>query len=374
MPRRPRGDGSITRLKNGAWRGYITLPGRVRQWFRGPTREVVAAKIRAALKEGTRPSRDTLQGLLDRWLQSRKPSLRSSGYEMHRLNVKRLTGYLGAHKLRDLKPSDVDACYAWMLTEGKLAPSTVLKVHSTLRQALKAAVGWGELVRNPTDLVRAPRVQRTEMQVLSREQARILVQQRAEGDPWHALWVLAVTCGPRLGEMLGLKWEDIDGDRLRIVREWTMDRSVKAWRLAELKSRASYRTVVLPDVTLAALEEHRRGQHQLGMITPYMFAAPNGLPPSAHRIYLAFHRTLQALELPIIRPHDLRHTCATLHLEAGANPRVVQELLGHSTVAITLQLYGHVTPRMHAAAAATMSTLMEATRSAKSSVTHPQTP
>ena len=176
----------------------------------------------------------------------------------------------------------------------------------------------------------------------------------AKSDEWYALWLLLLTGGLRPGEALGLKWGDLDGNRLHIQRA-LIPGAKGAWKLEDVKTERSRRVVVLPETTARALVNHRRkqaeqrlaaGQHyqDFGLI----FAMPSGTPPDYRGLVQAhFKRVLKRAELsPSLRVYDLRHTAATLLLQLGENPKIVAERLGHSTVTQTLDTYSHVLPDM----------------------------
>ena len=174
----------------------------------------------------------------------------------------------------------------------------------------------------------------------------------------------------RLGEALGLKWDDLDGpaNRISVLRALQRQRG-RGLVFVEPKTRRSRRTLQLSPTALTALDKHRRQQqadrlragpdwHDLALI----FATPTGRPLSGELVNRHFHAALRRAELPDVRVHDLRHTAASLLLARGVHPKVVQEMLGHSTVMLTLDTYSHVTPGLHAAAAAEMEALISADR------------
>jgi integrase len=229
---------------------------------------------------------------------------------------------------------------------------------------MKKAVQWGLMGRNPTEAVSVPRAERTEMQTLSEDQVKELFAV-TRGEALHGLWVLLATTGLRLGEALGLKWEDVDlaKGRLMVLRALQRQRG-SGLVLVEPKTRKSRRTVYFPVGTGAALREHRSRQLELKLkLGPswqdndFVFCRDDGSAVDPSGLPEKLHRVLRKAGLPQIRVHDLRHTAATLHLARGENPKVVQELLGHSNISITMDTYSHVTPVMHQAAAAKMQSL-----------------
>ncbi len=207
--------------------------------------------------------------------------------------------------------------------------------------------------RNVTDAVKAPRPTPGEIRPLDQKQTKALLE-AARGDPFEALYVLAVTTGMRQGELLGLKWEDVDLENGLVWVRRTLTRNGGRLVLGEPKTKKSRRTVRLTDAAVNALRVHLRRQldevERLGDLYEgrgLVFATQSGtlLHPSNLR-NRSFAPLLKKAALPTIRFHDLRHTCATLLLGRNVNPKVVSEMLGHATIAITLDTYSHVLPDM----------------------------
>jgi len=257
---------------------------------------------------------------------------------------------LGGYRLRALTPELIQRAEAALLAE-RLAPLSVRSIHMILNQALKQAVLWNLIPQNPCEGVRRPKIQRREMQVLSEaEVKRLLVY--SLGTHEHDLWAFLVTSGVRLGEALGLKWSDIDFERGTATIQRALQRQAgNGLVFVEPKTSRSRRTVPLGKATLTMLEEHRCQQEarrsKLGKKwrqTGLVFCAVRGGPMKPEEPQEPLHRALEKAGLPRIRIHDLRHTAATHLLTNGVHPKVVQDLLGHSTIAITLDTYSHVLP------------------------------
>jgi integrase len=181
----------------------------------------------------------------------------------------------------------------------------------------------------------------------------------------HALYVVAVSTGMRLGELLGLKWEDIDADNCRLFIRRSVQRTREGLVYVPPKTPKSRRTVMLTPTALSALQEHRRRQaeERLRLGTEWedqglVFPNVTGGPQDPGTMSTRFKDVLTRLDLPAVRFHDLRHTAASLLLSAGTHPKVVSEMLGHSTIVLTLDTYSHVIPVMHSEAADTMERLL----------------
>jgi integrase len=220
------------------------------------------------------------------------------------------------------------------------------------------------MLRNPTEAVTVPRPALREMHTLTEEQVGRLFE-ASRGHRLHALWVLLATTGLRLGEARGLLWSDIDFAAGRLVVNRALQRQTgRGYVFVEPKTARSRRTVYLAPGTLSALSEHRRRQVEDQLAagpewsdTGLVFTTPLGRPIDGTWATKWFHRTLHQAGLPRVRIHDLRHTAATHLLRRGVHPKVVQELLGHSTISLTLDTYSHVAPALHAEVAVHMQAL-----------------
>jgi integrase len=217
------------------------------------------------------------------------------------------------------------------------------------------------VARNVCDAVRPPKVQAKEMRALSPEEARQLLT-GAVGDPLEALYILAVTVGLRQGELLGLKWQDVDLDAGRLqVRRSIARVNGHGWLEQEPKSASSRRSVALTPLAVAALQRHRQRQLERRLKAlawednGFVFANEVGRPMTPQNLTKrSFHPLLERAGLPRMRFHDLRHTAATLLLAQGVHPKIVQEMLGHASISLTLDTYSHVTPSLQAEAAEKM--------------------
>ena len=221
------------------------------------------------------------------------------------------------------------------------------------------------VARNVATLVTPPRRRRREMTALDPGQARALLEARA-GDRLEALYALALTTGMRMGELLALRWRevDLDGGTLRVNA--TLHRTRDGFVFAEPKTARSRRQVALTNAAVGALRRHRVAQAEerlrLGAVwedNDLVFANEVGRPIEATNLRnRSFWPLLERAALPRIRFHDLRHTAATLLLGQGVHPKIVSEMLGHSQIAITLDLYSHVTPTMQRQAAETLDAVL----------------
>jgi integrase len=240
-------------------------------------------------------------------------------------------------------------------------------MHRVLNRSLIQALHWGLISRNPAINQLTPRPRKREMSALTLEQLVRLMEFTKE-HPYHALWVVFGTAGLRLGEALGLKWEDIDlvSGRLMVRRALQRHRG-KGLVLVPLKTARSYRTVVLTQRAIEALRGHRarneqrRTEDECWNPQDLVFTSRLGGPLDRGRPMDMLRPLLRAAGLPSIRVHELRHTAATMMLVQGTHPKVVQEMLGHSTVMTTLDTYSHVSPTIHDEAVANLDQLLDQT-------------
>jgi integrase len=246
MPkRRANHEGTIYKRQDGRWVASITLPGGKRKSFYGRTRQDVGQKLTVGLKtrlDGVPlPSEQLRLGrYLQEWLQGAQSSIRPSTWRRYE-QLLRLYAIptLGTLPLTRLEPRHVQRLYTDCLARD-LAPATVRQLHAVLRRALGQAVKWGTVARNVAALVSPPRVKRHEITPLSAVQARTLLE-AAQGERFEALYILALTTGMRLGELLGLRWQDIDLAAGMLQVRHTLLRLRDGLRLAEPKTARSRR-------------------------------------------------------------------------------------------------------------------------------------
>jgi integrase len=372
MSRRARGEGQIRHRSDGRWEGRFTTPdGRRRSVF-ADTKDDAATQLRNATISRDRgtlaaPNVETMRTYLRTWLAGAQPSLRPMTFQSYESIIRtQLEPRLGRIRLTQLRPHHVQGMHAAMLAEG-LSPKYVRNAHGVLHRALDRAVQWRQLVVNPADGVDLPQRATREMHALTPDQARTVLA-AVESDPLRALWTLMLTTGLRQGELLALRWRDIDltAGRLAVtansVRVTKRARDLLAMRSSEPirgepKTQRSRRVVELPSLAVDALRRHREDATVVSL-DGRVFARPDGRTLAVQTVYARWHRLLERAGVPIVRPHDARHTTATLMLGQGVHPKLVSEMLGHATVAITLDLYSHATPAMHREAASTLDALL----------------
>jgi integrase len=367
--KRGNGEGSITKRKDGRWMARFTVhtaKGPKRKHISGRTRQEVAEKLSKAVSDRVGGvvfdgDNETLGAYLQRWIDEvvrgtvKQSTLENYAY-IARLHI---IPELGRVRLKTLKSRDVRRHYQEKLDVG-LSPRTVQIIHTVLRKALQQAVRDDVLPRNVCDAVTAPRQTKKEMQPLTPTQAKILFENVRE-DRLRALYVLAITAGLREGELLGLRWEDVNLERglLQVRQQLTRTRDGLSFTAPK---RGKARVVRLTDMAIAALGAHWVAQNEertragsLWQETGLVFTSTVGTPIDVGNLtYRSFRPLLKRTDLPRIRFHDLRHTCATLLLSKGTHPKIVQEMLGHANISMTMDTYSHVLPDMQEKAVSAM--------------------
>ena len=373
MARRGHGEGSIYERNDGRWAASITLEGRKRKTFYGKTRKEVQEQLKTALhqqQQGTLVTgpRQKVEQFLIHWLENiQKPTIRPRSYIYYRdLIHKHILPVLGRYQLPKLSPEHVEALYAQKLKEG-LSASTVHSIHTVLHKALNTAVRRHLLTRNVCEEVSLPRKTRYEIHPLMPEQVQQFLAALAD-HRLKALYILALATGMRLGELLGLKWQDINlaENALQVRRTLSYVNNV-GYSEHEPKTEKSRRSILLPAFVTAELKAHRARQLEeklkVGALwenKDLVFCNSMGgyLHPTSS-IQKNFWAILKKAGLPRIRFHDLRHSAATLLLGMGVHPKIVQEILGHSNISMTMNTYSHVLPTMQKEAMEKINTLLQ---------------
>jgi integrase len=362
MSKRANGEGSVRLRPDGRWEGrYSVQVGGA--WKRrsvfARTKLEASTKLRERLTardDGlqTAPARETVDRYLLTWVSGVRASVRPRTADSYEQIVRdHLAPAFARVPLTRLTPQLVQRTYRDLNDRG-LSPKTIANAHGVLHKALEQAFRWRLLSSNVADLVDPPRVPRQQMMALSSAQARHVLAVAVD-DPLEAMWRLAITCGLRQGELLALRWSEVDLDRGTLSVVATLEQ----WRdgvaiIAEPKTARSRRQLELGADAVDALRRHRQRNPGIG----FVFTRPDGRPLSRPMVGGAWRALRVRAGAPAVRMHDLRHTAATLMLSRGVHPKIVSEMLGHSTVAITLDLYSHVTPTMQREAASVMNDLL----------------
>jgi len=362
MSKRGQNEGSIYKRPDGRWTSVINLGyqgGKLkRQYFYGKTREEVAGKLTEALQKHRQGlpvafEKQNLGQFLERWLEdSVKPSVRPNTYSSYEQNVRLyLKPHLGSIQLSRLTPQHIQSFMNAQLKEGR--SSRLINYQRTvLRCALNEAVKWNLVARNAAALVDPQRYIKGEIVPLNAEDANKFLE-AIKGDPLETVFHVALSLGLREGEILGLRWQDVDLDKRIVHVRCSLQRIDKKLRLVEPKTEKSKRTLPIPDSLLSSLRAHRTKQLEDKLAAGaewqengLAFTTSRGTPLSARNVIRSYHRLLAKGKLKRRRFHDLRHSCATFLLAKNIPARTVMDILGHSNISLTMNTYSHVMPEM----------------------------
>jgi integrase len=360
--KRGQNEGTIYKRKDGTWSAQVSIQGRrltkytktqseARSWLRKTLNQVDngITFLGAQMELGK---------YLEQWLVTVKTSVRPRTYDQYRqIATGHIIPVLGRIKLKDLRPDQIQSLYNNKLKSGT-SNRTVRMIHAVIHRALNQALQMSIITRNPSDVVIIPKLIKKEMKTLTDTQVQTLLL-AVRGTRYEALYLLAVTTGLREGELLGLKWSDLDW----ITRHLSIQRQLQRLHdlglvFSEPKSASGRRVIALGSATIEKLRDHYKrqqlerlaaGERWIGndLIFPTIIGTPN----DGSNLIKNFKSLLRTYNLPLIRFHDLRHTAATLMLQQGIHPKVVQERLGHSQISMTLDTYSHVLPNMQEEAA-----------------------
>lgn len=305
----------------------------------------------------------TLGEWLDRWLEIRKPKVAPKTYDHDEGRVRNhIKPRLGSVKLGQLQALDVEAMLAKMAEEGH-SSSERAKVGTVLRASLKAAVKAKLIYQNVAGDVDLPKVERPDKVCLERDQALALLK-ASRGHRLAAWFDTALDTGARPGELRALHWPDLDLVAGIIHIHQSLEERKGHLRLKATKTKKGNRRLKLAARTVEALRQHRIRMEEEGQdinFGPVFCDTQGGFLRESNFQRRAFDPLVQAAGLPPIRLYDLRHTCATLLLQAGVNLRVVSDRLGHESVELTLRCYVHALPSMQELAADAVDHLFPAT-------------
>jgi len=350
MTRRTTGGSVRKHATRNLWEArYVGADGRRHSVYRRSEKDAQAA-LRAALSDadqGIRPVSHqlTVGAFLDDWLEYVvRPSKRPRTSESYAATVRTyIAPAIGRIPLAKLQPEHVSGMLARLQGQrGPLSDTTTRYVYAVLRIALGRALKQGKVQRNVCTLIDPPSRSRRELRPLGRDQVRVLLD-GIRGDRLEALYVAALGTGLRQGELLGLRWQDVDLEAGYLIVRHTLERGTRS--LAEPKTAQSRRTVRLPLTVRQALSEHRARQ-ALVPLSGLVFTTERGTALDSRNVTRYLQRHLSRIGLPPQRFHDLRHAFATLALESGADLHEVARGLGHATIRTTADVYGHFTDAM----------------------------
>lgn len=312
----------------------------------------------------TKPNKKTLAEYLNEWINNVRGNLSPRTAEGYVTIINRIIPVLGAVPITQLKPDALQKYYSDSLTNGRLNkpgglnPLTVRHHHALLHRALKNAVEWGLIIRNPADAAHPPRPQPSEINIMSEDEIHTFLE-AARQTPYFHLFHTILFTGLRRSEVLALRWSDVD----LLLSQISVSRSIHQLRdgsyiFRQPKSAKGRRTVALSPSATQVLREYRDKitterllDGNLLRDNDLVFSRSDGSPIRPNTITRVWSDLAKKCGISASRLHDARHSHASIMLKAGVHPRIVQERLGHSTIAITLDIYSHVSPGLQEAAA-----------------------
>lgn len=375
------GEGSIRKRKDGRWEGRYTAghdPETGKAIYKnvlGKTQAEVKEKLKQAIGETqaldiAKAGKYTVGEWMEVWFQDyAKIKVRPSSHQTYQGYIhNHIRPNIGDIPLEKLTSLDLQKFYKKLLAQGRvdrveakgqpkgLSAKTVRNIYQILSSALKLAQEQRLILTNPAEGCALPRVEHQEMKTLTTVQLASFFWEARESGVFE-LYYLELATGLRRGELLGLKWEDIDLERgdLRVRRQ--VSRINGEVVEGPLKTKNAYRTLPLAEDTVGVLKEQRK---KVGN-SPWVFPSPNGGPISPDSVLHMLHRVLKRAGLPKVRFHDLRHTFATLALQNGVDVKTVSGMLGHFSAGFTLDTYAHITSAAQRQAAQTMGNVLAGT-------------
>ena len=372
--KRANGEGNIRKRKDGRWEGRYTAGhdanGKaIYKNVLGKTQAEVKEKLKRAIEENkgldiVKAGQYTLGQWMDVWFENyAKLKVRPSSHQTYKGYINNhIKPHVGSIPLSKLTSLDLQKLYKMLLAEGRidrieaknqpkgLSAKTVRNINQIISSALNLAKEQKLIYSNPAEACALPKVEHREMKTLPVEQLTSFLREAKETGVYEMYYIELAT-GLRRGELLGLKWDDIDmtNGTIRVQRQVArIDGEIVE---APLKTKNSYRIVSIGADAIEVLKEQRK---KVGREIEYVFLSPNGGPISPDSVLNMLHRVLKRAGLPKIRFHDLRHTFATLALQNGVDIKTVSGMLGHFSAGFTLDTYAHVTTSAQKEAANTM--------------------
>lgn len=372
--KRANGEGHVYQKKNGDWEAMLTIgfnkKGKQRwKYFTGKTKQEALARMRKYQAEKERgdyiePTKMTVEAFLDYWYNNHsankvKDTTRADDESIIRNHLK---PYFGKIRLSTLKSHQIQEAYKEMEEKSGLSAKTVRNIHAVFSRALKQACKEGLIFRSPLDSITLPRVSKTPIEILTSEEQKKL-EEKCYDHPWGMAIILTLYSGMRLGEVLGLTWADVNFEKntisinKQLSRLKNFDTDVETKTILglrnETKTKSSNRVICIALGVIEKLKSYKQQQdaqkqkiksayNDLDMV----FCTDNGYYIDPKTFGDFYTRTLKKAGIEHKTFHALRHTFATRALEKGVAPKVVSEILGHSSIQITLDTYTHVSPEL----------------------------
>jgi len=375
--KRANGEGNIRKRSDGRWEGRYTVghaPTTGKQIFKnvlGRTQAEVKEKLKKAIGntsklDFSKSGKYTVGQWMDLWFENyAKLKVRASSHQTYAGYIKNhIKPNIGDLPIEKLSSLELQKFYKKLLTEGRipriesekqpkgLSAKTVRNINQVISSAMDMAVEQKIILTNPTKSCALPKVEHKEMHTLPVEQLSAFLREAKESGVYE-LYYLDLATGLRRGELLGLKWDDIDLMNGIVHVHRQVARVDGEVREVPLKTKNSYRSIAISSDAVTMLTEMKKRK-----LSDYVFPSPSGGPISPDSVRHMLHRVLKRAGLPAIRLHDLRHTFATLALQNGVDIKTVSGMLGHFSAGFTLDTYAHVTTAAQKEAANTMGNVL----------------
>ena len=375
--KRANGEGNIRKRKDGRWEGRFTAghnPATGKQIIKsvlGKTQAEVKEKLKKAMNDAqkvdfTKSGKYTVGIWMDEWFENvAKIKVRASSHQTYRGYIdNHIKPNIGNIPIEKLTTMDLQKFYRKLLTKGRverieakdqpkgLSAKTVRNINQVISSAMDLAVAQKIIPANPTNACALPKIEHQEMQTIPAEQLQAFLQE-AKATGVYEMYYIELATGLRRGELLGLKWQDIDWKNgvIKVRRQVArVDGQIKE---APLKTKNSYRAVSISPQAIEVLREQKRKTNDT-----YVFPSPNGGPISPDSVNNMLKRVLERAGIPKVRFHDLRHTFATIALQNGVDIKTVSGMLGHFSAGFTLDTYAHVTTSAQKEAAQAMANVL----------------
>ena len=376
--RRSNGEGNIRKRKDGRWEGRYTAgrdPVTGKQIFKnvlGKTQAEVKEKLQKALAQAgkidfTKTGKYTVTMWMNEWFENvAKIKVRPSSHQTYRGYIDHhIAPNIGNIPLEKLTTMDLQKLYRKLLDKGRvermeakqqpkgLSAKTVRNINQVISSAMDFAVAQKIIPENPCKAVALPKVEHKEMQTIPAEQLQAFLQE-AKATGVYEMYYIELATGLRRGELLGLKWTDIDWNNGIIKVRRQVARVDGQIVEAPLKTKNSYRAVTISQQAIEVLKQQKEKTND-----EYVFPSPNGGPISPDSVNNMLKRVLARAGIPKARFHDLRHTFATIALQNGVDIKTVSGMLGHFSAGFTLDTYAHVTTAAQKEAADTMGNVLQ---------------
>jgi integrase len=368
------GRGSIVKRKDGRWMAAATIGGQ-RVYFYGSSQGEAAEKLDKALQESRdgvyiKPTKQTFGDWLNIWLKEySKPAIRPTTYDSYEYIIRvHINPALGLIPLKELQPSQIQKFYN---TKNKtLSPSTVRHMHIVINQALDQALKEGKIIRNPAKATKPPKIEKKEARYLTPEQLAGFLESISD-DRWYSAFIVDLNSGMRLGELCALKWSNVDLQKGTVTVKEAVSRINKngkwIFHFHPPKSKKGLRTIPLPSGAVEELKRLKKRQNEeklrlqitgLYQDNGFIFTWEDGRMVDPTYLSKHFLKLIRQHGLSV-NFHGLRHSYASALLAAGEHPKVVQELLGDSTISVVLDTYSHVLPGLKERAASRLEGVFE---------------